>query len=348
MSDQIRKFFCNICSGHTNHFVQREYTKTSDNGYWTKNELLIIECCGCEHSALVKRTLTEDDIEYFEDPTTGEQDSEGHWNETIYPPVTYRDLPNWFDDLPDPTLQEILRETYKSLQTESHYLATFGSRTLLDRLIVLTVGDKGNFQSGLKALRESGKISQHEHEIIKPVVQAGNAAAHRGWAPSKEQLTTILDTVEGLIHRLLVLPKLAEELEEAVPARDGEAKRKSVRRIPTTLEKIEAAPTNLRELYDALDVKLRSLGNDIKINPQKHYIAYRRRRNFASVQIYNQKQLLRVYLNVEPDTVILAEGFTRDVRQIGHFGTGDLEVTIESMADLERAEMLFEDSYFAS
>jgi hypothetical protein len=118
------------------------------------------------------------------------------------------------------------------LQTESHYLATFGSRTLIDRLIVLTVGDKGNFARGLAALQDEGKLSKHERDILEPIVQAGHAAAHRGWAPTKEQLAIILDTVEGLIHRLLVLPKLSEELEEAVPGRGAAAKAKAIEPPP--------------------------------------------------------------------------------------------------------------------
>ena len=46
-----------------------------------------------------------------------------------------------------------------------------------------------------------------------------------------------------------------------------------------------------------------------------------------------------------PDRVELEDGFTRDVRQVGHFGTGDLEVTIRSNEDLARAMPLIRESY---
>jgi predicted transport protein len=39
---------------------------------------------------------------------------------------------------------------------------------------------------------------------------------------------------------------------------------------------------------------------------------------------------------------------TRDVRRIGHYGTGDLEVTLRTMADFEQAQPLFLRSYEAS
>lgn len=340
----IEKFFCNVCKGETNHFVRGVYEKHVDDGeFWLKSKLLIIECCGCENLALVKKTLFSEDIFQI-----GESKWQEDWDISIYPPVSYRALPAWFDDLPDPTLQEILKEIYKSLQTESHYLATFGSRTLIDRLIVLTVGDMGNFHKGMKALIDDGKLSTHEHEILKPVLEAGHAAAHRAWAPSKEMLATILDTVENLIHRLLVLPKLTEELEEAVPTRGQSGKQKPAKRVLTTKDKIEAAPKDLRGIYDALASHLESLGDDVSINPQKHYIAFRRNRNFASVQIYNQKKLIRIYLNLDPDEVDIDETFMRDVRQIGHFGTGDLEITIKEKRDIEKIISLIEDSYNAS
>jgi predicted transport protein len=46
--------------------------------------------------------------------------------------------------------------------------------------------------------------------------------------------------------------------------------------------------------------------------------------------------------------VDLKQGFTRDVRQIGHFGTGDLEITISSYDRFEAARPLLEASYEAS
>ncbi|MDQ7018328.1 MAG: DUF5655 domain-containing protein [Robiginitomaculum sp.] len=348
--DKIERFFCNNCKGKTKHFIRGEHCKHDDDGdLWYKQTLLIIECCGCENLALVKKTLFSEDVCHFNDPDTGALDADEQWKEVIYPPVTYRNPPPWFEDLPDPTLRVISDEIYKSLQTGSHYLATFGSRTLIDRLIVLTVGDKGNFPKGLQALQNEGMLSSHERDILNPVVDAGNAAAHRGWAPTKEQLAIILDTVEGLIHRLLVLPKMAEELEEAVPSRGGGgAKVKTGKPVVTVMDKIEAAPKGMRALYDELVGRLKALGDDVTVRPQKHYMAFRRNRNFASVQIYNQKRVVRIYLNLDPDAIELDLTMMRDVRQIGHFGTGDLEITINSKKDIQKITYLFEQSYAES
>lgn len=89
-------------------------------------------------------------------------------------------------------------------------------------------------------------------------------------------------------------------------------------------------------------------GEDITIHPQKHYMAFRRKRNFASVQIYNQKGLIRVYLNIDPDSIELDSARMRDVRQIGHYGTGDLEITIKSKKDIGKLSELIAKSHNAS
>jgi predicted transport protein len=94
--------------------------------------------------------------------------------------------------------------------------------------------------------------------------------------------------------------------------------------------------------------RLKSLGDDVTVHPQKHYMAFRRNRNFASVQIYNQKKVVRLYLNLDPDAVEVGGLSTRDVRQIGHFGTGDLEITIKTKKDIDAAAELLKASYDAS
>ena len=142
-----------------------------------------------------------------------------------------------------------------------------------------------------------------------------------------------------------MLPSLAEQLEGAVPSRGGGAKSKLSRQIVTVTEKIDAAPKALRSIYDDLVNRLVSLGKDVTIHPKKHYIAFRRNQHIASVQVYNQKKLIRAYLNIDPDLVEIDNRFMRDVRQIGHFGTGDLEVTIKSKKDIDRVFELIELSY---
>ncbi|MEU7449883.1 hypothetical protein AB0B46_28395 [Streptomyces diastaticus] len=53
-------------------------------------------------------------------------------------------------------------------------------------------------------------------------------------------------------------------------------------------------------------------------------------------------------VSYRPTTVELEEGFTRDMRGIGHLGTGDLEVRIVSAADLEKAAPLIRRAFEAA
>ncbi|MGX1973033.1 hypothetical protein [Streptomyces kronopolitis] len=59
--------------------------------------------------------------------------------------------------------------------------------------------------------------------------------------------------------------------------------------------------------------------------------------NVASAIFRSKHAAILVSLRLDPDTVPLEEGFTRDMRGIGHLGTGDLEVRLASAADPEKA-----------
>ena len=104
----------------------------------------------------------------------------------------------------------------------------------------------------------------------------------------------------------------------------------------------------LLDLYEELSAFLLALGDDVQQKTLKLYVAYKRIKNFACVEIFVSKNTLKVYTKVDPDSVELREGFTRDVRKIGHFGTGDLEITLSSREDLEAAKPLLQKSYALS
>ncbi|MEW2634741.1 DUF5655 domain-containing protein [Streptomyces sp. NPDC048389] len=108
-----------------------------------------------------------------------------------------------------------------------------------------------------------------------------------------------------------------------------------------------AAPACLRDLYGELDETLTAWG-EVEVAPLLHYIAYRRMVNLASVIFRPKHEVILVYLKVDPDTVELEGGFSRDMRGIGHLGTGDLEVRIASAADLEKAGPLIRRAFEAA
>ncbi|MFO0666765.1 MAG: DUF5655 domain-containing protein [Polyangiaceae bacterium] len=116
----------------------------------------------------------------------------------------------------------------------------------------------------------------------------------------------------------------------------------------TAEEQLAAAPSDVRDLYEATKAYLLGLGDDVQLKPMKVYFAFKRLKNFACVELRAKMKTVLVYVKVDPEAIALEEGFTRDVREIGHFGTGDLEITIRNSDDLERAKTLLNKSYEAS
>ncbi|WP_245936181.1 DUF5655 domain-containing protein [Streptomyces cahuitamycinicus] len=110
---------------------------------------------------------------------------------------------------------------------------------------------------------------------------------------------------------------------------------------------LDAVSDDLRALYAELDEVLTASG-EVEVDTKQHYIAYRRMVNIASVIFRRKHEAILVYLRVDPDTVALEEGFSRDMRGIGHLGTGDLEVRISSAACLEKAGPLIRRAFEAA
>lgn len=108
------------------------------------------------------------------------------------------------------------------------------------------------------------------------------------------------------------------------------------------------APRPLVDLYEGVRAYLSALGDDVTTKVTKQYVAFRRIKNFACVEVHPQSMKLLAFVKVDPDAVVLEPGFTRDVRKIGHYGTGDLEITIDSAEDLEKAKPLLLQSYSVS
>lgn len=107
---------------------------------------------------------------------------------------------------------------------------------------------------------------------------------------------------------------------------------------------LDESPEELRELYADLDELLLS-HRDVRKEPQLHYIAYRRINNVATVRLQPRNRLLVVNLKLDPDTVELRDGFSRDLRGVGVLGIrGGVEVRIGSRGDLVRATDLIQRS----
>ncbi len=109
--------------------------------------------------------------------------------------------------------------------------------------------------------------------------------------------------------------------------------------------RLSQSSTGLRDIYDAVYQFLVGFGDDVQVKELKLYTAFKRLKNFVCMEIYPQARTVTLYLKLDPSMVVLEDGFTRDVRNVGHFGTGDLQVTLKSMSDFERAQTLLRQAY---
>ncbi len=113
----------------------------------------------------------------------------------------------------------------------------------------------------------------------------------------------------------------------------------------TVTELLADADAGLVDLFDAVKSHLIALGDDVQEKTLDNYIAFRRLKNFACVEVKPRARHVKVFVKVNPDSITLEPGFTRDVRKIGHFGTGDLEIIVTDKATLDKAKPLMERSY---
>lgn len=116
----------------------------------------------------------------------------------------------------------------------------------------------------------------------------------------------------------------------------------------TVSDYLAQADTELADRFETLKSMILEMGDDVEMKTLKLYFAFRRLKNFACVEVHTQTRKLLVYIK-HPDPASVAEkGFARDVTTIGHFGTGNLELTLASKADVEKARHLIEQSYEAN
>lgn len=127
-----------------------------------------------------------------------------------------------------------------------------------------------------------------------------------------------------------------------------EAKKGGKNAYKTVSEYLAQSPPELKDLYEKLKAFLLALGDDVQEKELQYYIAFRRIKNFACVEAHPNSGKLVVYVKANLTEISTENGFTRDVTNIGHFGTGNLEITLKTGADFEQAKPLLIASYEGS
>ena len=114
-----------------------------------------------------------------------------------------------------------------------------------------------------------------------------------------------------------------------------------------TLEKAKTqCGEQLLSLFDELCSFTESLSDDIVRKDLKLYTAFKRIKNLACVSIVpNKDPRVIIWLKLDPASIELESGFTKDVRNVGHWGTGDLEVEIRNEEHVNKAKVLIQKAF---
>lgn len=111
------------------------------------------------------------------------------------------------------------------------------------------------------------------------------------------------------------------------------------------VENVQLATGELKQLYDNLSNYIMSLGDDIQFKTTKFYGAFKRIKNFACVEMLPKKDIILMYVKIDTSNVEWVPGFIKDMTHTGHYGTGNVALTIKNHEDLEKSKKYIEESY---
>ena len=140
--------------------------------------------------------------------------------ETFPIPEKQSSRPDWAWSLSkrDPSLGAIMDEIYRARDESGLILPAVGLRTAFDRVTeVLGIDPAMSFEEKIKTILAKGFVGETEAAALKVVVDAGSAAAHRGWMPAIEDFNKLLTALEHFIHRSVVSGKSALAVAASIP-----------------------------------------------------------------------------------------------------------------------------------
>jgi len=112
--------------------------------------------------------------------------------------------------------------------------------------------------------------------------------------------------------------------------------------VYTEDDNLSKATDYVKELYAELKSRILSIGN-ITIEPKKFYIAFKGKTNVCDIVIA-QKQL-KLFINLKDGQLNDSLGIARDIKDIGHWGNGDYEVSIKDDTMFDYIVSLVKQSY---
>lgn len=108
-------------------------------------------------------------------------------------------------------------------------------------------------------------------------------------------------------------------------------------------EHLKGKSQKIQDMAIALQEYILGLDTAIKEEPRKLYIAYKISQNIVSLEVQNQQ--IHIFLKLKYSEIIDPPSNLKDVSNIGHYGTGDTQLTVTTMDEVELAKPFIDMSY---
>lgn len=131
-------------------------------------------------------------------------------------------------------------------------------------------------------------------------------------------------------------PRLSDEQRQDYKPNKGQAASYTLADHP------QLANPQIREVFDALDARIRALDPNVTQEVLKLYIAYKAETNF--VDIVPQAKRLRLSLNMPFADLDDPKGLSKNVTGIGRWGNGDVELGVATLDEVPYAIGLIRQS----
>ena len=164
-------------------------------------------------------------------------------------------------------------------------------------------------------------------------------------ALSPKQISDSLARLDIKINLMEISLPQPTAICDPIPAEKGPTADNVLHRGSSQELQIEMADVTLKALFAEVRQFTLGLGDDVAEKTMKSYVGYKRKMNFLCCQVQAKSHRILAWLALNPDTIKATHGFIRDVRKVGHHGTGDAEVVIADLDDLEKVKPLIVQSY---
>lgn len=201
-------------------------TSYDEDGTWSEVTMRLLKCRGCETLFAYRSSTFSEHVDYVENPHTGRVEGRYLADESYWPKNPKRNRPPWIDEIArtDTDLDTLLDEVYTARNEDILTLCAIGVRTVFDKASeLLGVDTELPFKKKLDTLVQNQKISADERDSLAVLVDAGSAAAHRGWRPNQRIIDTMMLILESFLHRCFIVGDSAKRIQTAVPKRKPSA-----------------------------------------------------------------------------------------------------------------------------